>query len=109
MDTTNEGQCPHDQRCHNCLGDKDKEHNHTADARRCPSRLEMYGTAQENDHQARKSDNPWIKVKSRKIKPKAQATTGNGSIASNRFEVLDPSPTPPYDFTMTPTPAPIPS
>ena len=49
MDTSNEGQCPHDMRCLNCLGNKDKEHNHPADARRCLSRLEKYGTARENE------------------------------------------------------------
>ena len=94
MDTSNEGQCPHDMRCLNCLGNQDKEHNHPADARRCPSRLEKYGTARENERQARKSDNPWTKVKSRKMKPKtpAQASSSASSNTANRFEAIDPEP-----------------
>ena len=106
MDTTNEGQCPHDIRCLNCLGDKDKEHNHPADARRCPSRLEKYGTARENDRQARKSDNPWTKVKGKKPKPKSstQASTSTGSTSTNRFEAIDPEP-----LTTIPPTGPIPT
>jgi hypothetical protein len=45
MDTTAEGRCPHGMRCSNCIGKPDVDHNHPADARRCPARLELYGTA----------------------------------------------------------------
>ena len=94
MDTTSEGQCPHDIRCPNCLGDSNKEHDHPADARRCPTRLEKYGTARENERRAQKSDNPWTKVKPRKPKTKT-ATTGStsasittSSLNQNRFDPL---------------------
>ena len=53
MDTADEGRCPHDLRCLNCLG-KNNEHNHPADARHCPARLEKYGTARENERRAQK-------------------------------------------------------
>jgi hypothetical protein len=44
MDTADDGRCPHDLRCINCIGKSNVEHNHPADARRCPARLERYGT-----------------------------------------------------------------
>ena len=101
MDTTNEGQCPHDLRCLNCLSDSNKEHNHPADARRCPSRLEMYGTARENERRASKSENPWVKAKTKRLKPKNQNTTTSSSTPTNRFDPITPhiTPQPPHNTT----------
>ena len=108
MDTSNEGQCPHDVRCLNCLGNKDKEHNNPADACRCPSRLEKYGTARENERQTRKSDNKWTKVKSRKTKPKTtvQTSSSAGNNAVNIYKVINPEP---QNITTTTTVTPTPT
>lgn len=87
MDTTDDGRCPHETRCHNCLGNNNVPHDHPADARRCPARLEKYSTARENERRAQKSDNPWIKVKGKKLKQKVPHPTGktNPTPSSNRF------------------------
>ena len=59
--------CTHYLHCTNCstvsyITEKD----HTADARRCPVRLEKYGTAQSNEQKALRSDNPWKVISVRK-------------------------------------------
>jgi hypothetical protein len=96
MDTSAEGLCPHDVRCVNCLGKENVAHDHPADARRCPSRLDRYGTARENEKRAVKSDNPWLKAKNGK-KPKPKSTReGPPSMSipttsTNRFNPLDTS------------------
>ena len=93
-----EGHCPHDIRCINCLGKDNREQNHTADARRCPTRLEKYGTARENERRALKSDNPWIRAKTRKPKQKtvtvSPPSTQADKSSANRFNTLEPPPTP---------------
>ena len=93
MDTTAEGHCPHDVRCINCLGNCNVEQNHPADARRCPARLEKYGTARENERRAQKSSNPWTSVKPKKPKhktnPVSPPTASQANISSaNRFDIL---------------------
>ena len=92
MDTSNEGECPHDSRCVNCIGQDNRAHDHPADARRCPSRLEKYGTARENEKRAKKSDNPWIKAKSTKAKLRAPISNPILPNSSNRFNPLNPTP-----------------
>ena len=67
MDTAAEGRCPHELKCINCITDYEKDHEHPADSRRCPARLEKYGTARDNERRASKSENPWAKVKPRKM------------------------------------------
>ena len=42
MDTSAEGVCPHELKCTNCYTDPKKDHEHAADSRRCPARLERY-------------------------------------------------------------------
>lgn len=95
MDTSAEGLCPHDVRCINCLGKNNLEHDHTADARRCPTRLERYGTARDNEKRAARSSNPWIKSTGKNPRkprtkngpggpPPSHPDTHNG----NRFNVL---------------------
>jgi hypothetical protein len=98
MDTV-DGYCPHDNRCVNCLGKNNVEHNHPADARRCPARLERYGTARENERRAQKSDNPWIRSKPKKTKnkpltPPPPPTSSSAPLQSNRYDALAPTPTP---------------
>ena len=92
MDTTAEGHCPHDTRCRNCLGNSNIDHNHPADARRCPARLNKYGTARDNERHAQKSDNPWIRAKTRKSRQKPSNTSAppqaNIPPTSNRFNLL---------------------
>jgi hypothetical protein len=105
MDTTVDGHCPHDIRCINCLGKSNVEHDHPADARRCPARLERYGTARENERRAQKSDNPWVKTKakSKKPKPKPSPATSLPSQtiprSANSFNALAPTPTPPLHLS----------
>ena len=103
MDTTNEGQCPHDIRCVNCLGKSSADLNHPADARRCPTRLEKYGTARENERRAQKSDNPWIRTKPKKQKakspPAASSLTHTPPLPSNRFEIIAPPHTAPIHLS----------
>jgi hypothetical protein len=103
MDTTAEGHCPHDTRCLNCLGNSNVENNHPADARRCPARLNKYGTARENER--RKSENPWAKTKTKKQKQKTipvrpPPTSQTNTPSSNRFDVLKtPAPTAPIQLS----------
>ena len=61
MDIENRS-CPHNVRCVNCVGKPNTEHDHPADARRCPVRLAKYGTARENERRATKNNNPWAKT-----------------------------------------------
>ena len=92
MDTTADGLCPHDVRCINCIGSNTKDHNHAADARRCPARLEKYGTARENEKRTAKSDNPWSRPKTPKNKnPKSRPANPDTSKtnSTNRFTALD--------------------
>jgi hypothetical protein len=98
MDTTAEGHCPHDVRCGNCLGRPDIDHNHPADARRCPARIDLYGTARENERRAARSDNPWIKAKPNKQKPKTAAPKPQQprpiTLTNNRYHQLSTIPHP---------------
>jgi hypothetical protein len=92
METTTGGHCPHDVRCANCISNNLENTNHPADARRCPVRLEKYGTARENERRAQKSDNPWIKAKTKKPKPQGPSeqprpTTG-ANPSQNRFNPI---------------------
>ena len=67
MDTTLEGQCPHQLRCTNCVIDYDKDHEHTADSRRCPTRLSKYGTACDNERKAQKNRKPMDQGKTEEV------------------------------------------
>ena len=92
MDTTADGLCPQDVRCINCIGNNTKDHNHAADARRCPARLEKYGTARENEKRTAKLDNPWSRPKTPKNKnPKSRPANPDTSKtnSTNRFTALD--------------------
>ena len=105
MDTTTEGHCPHDIRCINCLGNSSVEQNHPADARRCPARLEMYGTARENERRSQKTNNPWTTAKPKKPKQKANTvspptTSQTNTSSANRFDILGtPAPTAPIHLS----------
>ena len=105
MDTANEGQCPHEISCINCLGRSNTDLNHPADARRCPVRLEKYGTVRENERRAQKADDPWIKSKSKKPKPRSKpqppVTPASANIppSSNSFDVLAPPSTAPLQLS----------
>ena len=102
MDTNAEGHCPHDMKCLNCLGNSKADQSHPADARRCPARLEKYGTARENERRAQKSDNPWIQTKPKKQKQNQNVKNGQQKVAhqSNRFSVLEsPAPTAPIQLS----------
>ena len=87
MDTTLEGQCPHQLRCTNCVIDYEKDHEHPADSRRCPTRLSKYGTARDNERKTQKSENPWTKIKPKKTSAKKRGTPGQAPATQ-------PSPTP---------------
>ena len=96
--------CPHDTRCPNCLPNSYVDHNHPADARRCPARLHKYGTARENERRAMQSDNPWIKAKHKKPKPKTPTTPHNKPANHyNRFDPLNQA-TPPDGLNLNPHP-----
>jgi hypothetical protein len=92
MDTTDEGHCPHDIRCTNCIANNQADNRHPANSRRCPARLEKYGTARENEKWAQRFSNPWIKTKPKKSKPKStneqRGPTTNPS-SQNRFGPLN--------------------
>jgi len=64
--------CTHNLHCINCsTATHILDKNHTADARRCPTWLEKYGTAHSNKWKALKTDNTWKVVSARKPwKPK---------------------------------------
>ena len=70
MGTSTEGACPHELKCANCCVDPKKDHDHPADSRRCPARLERYGTARDNERHKIQTNNPWIKAKPKKWHPK---------------------------------------
>ena len=93
MDTNDEGRCPHGLRCANCIANNQPDNRHPADARRCPIRLEKYGTARDNEKRAQKTANPWIKTKPKKSKSKGindqRAPTTNITPAQNRFDPLN--------------------
>jgi len=60
--------CTHYLLCTNCsIISHITEKDHTADARRCPVRLEKYGTAWSNEWKALKTDNPWKVVNAKKL------------------------------------------
>ena len=89
MDTSAEGFCPHEIRCINCLGNSNVDHDHPADARRCPARLEKYGTARDNERRNANAGNPWMKAKppkkqSAKNIPEGPTATGSTSQAHRR-------------------------
>jgi hypothetical protein len=98
MITAEDGQCPHNIQCLNCLANNKADHYHPADARRCPARLDKYGTARENERRAQKVDNPWIKAKPKKprAKPSISHTPGTSNPThANRFTALvTPAPQP---------------
>jgi hypothetical protein len=98
------GSCTHNLHCINCstathIVDK----NHTADARRCPIRLEKYGTTRTNEQKALKSHNPWKVVSTKKPrKPKTASPTTKTTPKTppeqlayqNQFSIFeDPNPT----------------
>ena len=59
--------CTHYLHCANCSTVSHiTEKDHAADARRCPVRLDKYGTARSNERKALKSDNPWKVASARK-------------------------------------------
>ena len=104
MDTTAEGHCPHDMRCLNCLGNSNTDNNHPADARRCPTRLNKYGTARENERRTRNTDNPWARAKTKKSKQKTTPVSPplpqTNAASSNRYSVLEtPAPTAPIQLS----------
>ena len=70
MDTSADGQCSHQFKCTNCVIDYEKDHEHPADSRRCPTRIEKYGSARDNNRRTTKNGNPWTKVKPKKTGPK---------------------------------------
>jgi len=95
--------CTHNLHCTNCsTATQVTDKNHTADTRRCPIRLEKYGTAWTNKRKALKSDNPWKTVSTKKPqKPKTTNPTATTTqnpppeqIASqNQFSIFeDPNP-----------------
>lgn len=93
MDTSTDNPCTHRLRCANCITDSGKEHNHPADSRRCPARLERYGTARANERRASKTENPWTTIKAKKVRKKTEDTNKNPSStgitnSANKFEIL---------------------
>ena len=106
MDTSAEGQCLHDLKCLNCISNAIEDYHHPADARRCPIRLQKYGTARENERRAMKADNPWLKVKHKKAKPKMTNTQQKATTnprSTNRFTAL----APPNPQHLAPAPVPM--
>jgi hypothetical protein len=103
MDTSLEGQCSHQFKCTNCVIDYNKDHEHPADSRRCPTRIEKYGTARDHERRAQKSDNPWTKVKTKKAPgpnrkkgtpnpttPTQTGPTPGPGPSQNRFAPIEP-------------------
>ena len=107
MDTTAEGHCPHDLRCINCIANNNTDNNHPADARRCPLRLEKYGTARENERRSPKSTNPWTKPKPKKTKTKTtndRPGISTNPPSQNRFDPLNVPNEPQANHQDNPTP-----
>lgn len=83
--------CTHNLRCSNCINANREDTNHAADSRRCPTRLEKYGTVRLNERRTQQANNPWTKVPSRKPrKPKTLTNPTQNTNTSNRFQLLTP-------------------
>ena len=74
------------------------EKDHAADARRCPVRLDKYGTARSNERKALKSDNPWKVASARKPRkakgpkndsPTTQKVAPEQLACQNQFSVFE--------------------
>ncbi|PPQ85683.1 hypothetical protein CVT25_002135 [Psilocybe cyanescens] len=59
MDTRDGSSCYHNLRCVNCIAGGKPDHNHAADARQCPTRIEKYGTVRDIERKSRKAEDPW--------------------------------------------------
>lgn len=91
--------CTHHLHCANCsTASHVTEKDHPADARRCPIRLEKYGTARTNERRALKTDNPWKVITSKKPRkpraPKSTTLTSQGIppeqlVCQNQFSIFD--------------------
>lgn len=88
--------CAHDLNCINCENDGRKDNNHACDSRRCPARLEIYGTARDRERQKQPKNTtaPGAAPK-RTIRKKPAKTTNTGSAqpgntvsSQNRFAAL---------------------
>lgn len=102
-DTRDPEVCPHEYRCVNCAMNDRPDLEHTADCRRCPERLERWGTARSYEKKAQKADHPWqvAKPKTGRKKGKtpdaSQPTRPSGQGATqNSFQIL--TPTTPADY-----------
>ncbi|KAG7094659.1 hypothetical protein E1B28_005482 [Marasmius oreades] len=89
--------CDHNLRCTNCLDAGKEDTNHAANSRRCPIRLDAFGTARTNEKAAIRKGTPYQVVgpkKSRKKKTNKDSTmpptttTASGNT-SNCFAALD--------------------
>jgi hypothetical protein len=104
--------CLHNLKCSNCIGAGLEDVSHTADARRCPSRLEKYGTTRSNERRP-DTANPWKTVPSKPKKkthpPTITTTIVTPPKANNPFIILTPdnyTPTTPSDTSLPPLPSP---
>ncbi|PPQ92947.1 hypothetical protein CVT25_000111, partial [Psilocybe cyanescens] len=95
MDTGEGGSCYHNLRCANCIAGGKSEHDHAADSRQCPTRIEKYGTVRDIECKSRKAEDPWTvatgkKTNRRKPKQQNNKPTDNGkpSDSQNRFQTL---------------------
>ena len=81
--------CLHNLRCTNCITGGIEDNNHVANSRRCPTRLEKYRSARDNERRAQKTGNPW-KVITRK--PKRSKTAKKALEAPPATVVADANP-----------------
>ena len=81
--------CLHNLCCTNCIAGGIEDNNHVANSRQCPTRLEKYGSARDNERRAQKTGNPW-KVITRK--PKRSKTEKKALEAPPATVVADANP-----------------
>jgi phage baseplate assembly protein W len=92
MDTDEQIACSHDLRCVNCKDQQDNKH--AADARRCPERIRIYGSAQANEKakqtgQRQNEEGEWTTVRNRGPKANQQRpNTAEPKRTQNRYEIL---------------------
>ncbi|KAF5310989.1 hypothetical protein D9619_007716 [Psilocybe cf. subviscida] len=81
-------ECTHRLKCANCALEGRDDHHHKADNRRCPARIEKWGTARANEKKAIKNNEPWTVVKSKAKPRKKSKEDGKKPISEKTNTIL---------------------
>lgn len=103
--------CLHNLKCANCTSAGHENVSHAADSRRCPSRLEKYGTARSNERRPQTSTptNPWKTAKPRKKTRLAAPGTSSNNLMDNfiNYGISDFAPPPFHESSSLTSHAPL--